>query len=62
MKEFREMNIDELKEQAVSLYDAIYNSECYGVHDIRLFDGIINELEKRNVEVNERGRLIFEED
>lgn len=61
MTEFRDMSIEELKKQAISLYDAIYNVDCYGVHDIRLFAGIVNELEKRNIELNEIGHLTFKE-
>ena len=64
MKKFSEMSTTELKDWAINLYDSIYNTDCYGVSDLHILNGIIVELKKRNIipDVNNKTTLIFEEE
>ena len=39
-----------LKDEAKSYYQAIYVNECYGMSDLRTYDGILRELDNRGVE------------
>ena len=64
MRKFSEMSTTELKDWAINLYDSIYNTDCYGVSDWHILNGIIEELKKRNIITNENNKttLIFKEE
>lgn len=54
------MKLEELKAEAMSLHDVIYNQECYGTKDLLFFRVVVDELERRGVEVKEVYSLEFE--
>ena len=61
MKRFDEMTVDELKENASGCYDAIYNADSYGVHDVLILDGCLAELSSRGIEATTSGSLVFDD-
>lgn len=58
---FGDMTTKKLKEWAASLHDVIYNADCYGARDLRNYEGVLHELDKRGIIVNEHATLVFEE-
>jgi len=40
-----------LKEEAKSYYQSIYQLECFGTSDLRVYASICDELEKRGIEM-----------
>jgi len=46
---FRDWTTKKLKEEAKSYYQQIYQIENYGTKDMIILDGILKELEKRNI-------------
>jgi len=47
---FADWTTKKLKEEAKSYYQTIYINECYGMSDLRTYDGILRELDNRGVE------------
>jgi hypothetical protein len=48
-----EMSDEELKRRLISLWQSIYELECYGSHDLIELEVIAQELERRGYEVTE---------
>lgn len=59
MKEYEDYGVEKLKQEAASLHQAIYTTECFGAKDVIRFELIARELEKRGIEVLVEKRLIF---
>ena len=52
--DYSEWTTGKLKEEARS-YDGLINViECYGLSDLRMFEGILAELEKRGIELSSK--------
>ena len=49
-KFFADWTTKKLKDEAKSYHQTIYQVGCYGTSDLRMYDSILNELEKRGVE------------
>ena len=47
----------ELISEAQGLHDSIYVTECFGTRDLRLYDLVCAELERRGYEFGETRRL-----
>ncbi len=50
---FEDWTTEELKEEAISYHQSIYEVQCYGSSDLRMLSGILAELENRGVEIKE---------
>jgi len=61
---FSDMTTEELEKEASSLYDVIYNIDCYSVSDLKNLDGAVNELGKRGISAEEEvhGKLVFDKE
>jgi peroxiredoxin family protein len=55
MKTLNKMTVKELKNEAKSLHQQIYQIGCYGTKDLMLYNQVINELEDRGVTVTTNG-------
>jgi hypothetical protein len=53
MKTYQEMTLRELKDELISLHELIYKVGCYGASDLRQYDSLIIELDRRGYEVVE---------
>jgi len=53
-KSFEDWTTKKLKEWAVGLHQSIYEIECYGSKDIQNYYGVVGELERRGISVNEK--------
>lgn len=52
---FKDWTTKFLKDQALEYDDLIHGQNpCYGSHDIQTLDGILEELNKRGIEVNSK--------
>lgn len=48
---FSDWTTKKLKQEAVGYHQLIYgNVQCYGTSDLRIYDGILNELANRGIE------------
>lgn len=56
---FSEMKDKELIEMAEGLFDSVFVSECYGTHDLRNYEGVCFELEKRGYDVHTKSVLVI---
>jgi hypothetical protein len=48
-----EMSDEELKRRFISLWQSVYEFECYGSHDLIELEVIAQELERRGYEITE---------
>jgi len=48
-----------LKEEALGLHCAIYKADCFSISDLQMYEAILDELEKRGYEVEERTELLI---
>jgi len=53
----QDMSNKELVETARSLWNMIYDAECYGVRDMFYLSEALEELEKRGYEIRESTKL-----
>lgn len=56
----RETNKELIKEYT-TLYDLIYNTECFGGRDLQRLDQLEEKLEKRGIEITEYHTPTFRE-
>jgi hypothetical protein len=56
---FERMSDEQLKDSAIELHNSIYNRRCYGVHDLVKHEAILDELDRRGYEIEERSVLEF---
>ena len=49
---FKDWTTKKLKDEAKAYDQMIYEVGCYGTSDLRMFDGICNELNERGVEIS----------
>lgn len=47
---FSDWTTKKLKDEASAYYQSIYVHECYGMSDLRHYDGICSELSDRGIE------------
>lgn len=59
---YEDWTTEKLKQEAISLNDSIYISECYGSRDVLMLMGITHELENRGIEVKTSQELMFNEE
>ena len=48
---YKDWTVKKLKDEAKSLYASIYGYECYGTSDLRMYDGVMQELDNRGIEM-----------
>lgn len=51
------MTVRELKSEAKEHYEAINVFECFAVYDLRRFEAICNELERRGYTITDEKKL-----
>jgi hypothetical protein len=56
--DYEKMTTKELKQEAINFDELINKLGCYGTSDLRQFQAVLSELEKRGVEVG--SRIAFE--
>jgi len=56
-KPFSKWTDKELIDNVKELHCSIYNVECFGVDDLKWYEGICKELEKRGYEIEEESYL-----
>lgn len=49
---FSDWTTEKLKDEAKGYYQAISQHEYYGTSDLRMYDGICEELDNRGIEIN----------
>jgi hypothetical protein len=60
-KPFSEETDKELIDSAKELHCSICNVECFGVNDLKRYEGVLKELEKRGYEISENSNLVIKE-
>lgn len=55
---FKDWTTKKLKEEARAYHHLINTIECFNSHDLLMYEGILNELEKRGV--TPKTELVFE--
>ena len=58
IEELKKLSNRDLKKRAKSLYEVIYQGECYGVNDMIEYELVIKELNLRGFEVV-RGKYYY---
>jgi len=48
----KDWTTSKLKQEAKGYYQSIYEVECYGSSDLQIYDGILNELYFRGIEIS----------
>jgi hypothetical protein len=56
--DYEKMTTKELKQEAISFDTLINKLECYSTSDLRQFQAVLSELERRGVEIG--SRIAFE--
>ena len=54
---FKDWTNKKLKEEAINYHSAIHEIECFGTRDLRTYDGIMNEINKRGIKWSQK--LVF---
>jgi len=60
IEELKKLSNRDLKKRAKSLYEVIYQGECYGVNDMLEYELVIKELNLRGFEVNENSNITID--
>ena len=60
--EYTEEELEKMRGDATSLWEAIHVSDCYGVHDVREYDRLQEILEEEGYRIHYTVKFIKEEE
>jgi hypothetical protein len=59
MTELEKISDKELKNRYISLWENIYEFDCYGTHDLVELEALASELKRRGYDVGERRKPVI---